>query len=255
MTIDWITVSAQIVNFLILVWLLKRFLYQPIIHAMERREKLISDRMSEAQERESEANEKAHRYQEMRDEIVRSQDELMEKARAEADRQKKQLLNEARGEVSQRRERWRHELQEEKTLFLDNLQRETVEVVQHIARKALAELASTTLEECIVQKFSDNLKSLDSNALKALTDSNDPVQITSSLELDPTLRRHLTRAVHSHIAQGIDVIYTHSSELLCGIELTRGGRRLSWNLADFSDELGSRIEEAFSPVAPLRNEE
>ena len=255
MNIDWITVSAQIVNFLILVWLLKRFLYQPIIHAMERREQLISDRLGEAQVRESEADEKAHRYEEMRDEMLRSQDELLEKARAEADRQKKQLLNEVRAEVSERRERWQHELQEEKAEFLNTLQRETVDVVQHIARKALAELASTTLEEAIVQKFVDHLQSLDSNALKALCASNESVHITSSLELDPALRDRLTRAVHAHIAQGIDVNYTHSPDLLCGMELTRGGRRLSWNLADFSDELGTRIEEAFSPVAPLRVEE
>ena len=36
---DWFTVIAQIINFLILVALLKRFLYGPIIRAMERRER------------------------------------------------------------------------------------------------------------------------------------------------------------------------------------------------------------------------
>ncbi len=49
MAIDWITVSAQIVNFLILVWLLKHFLYQPIIRAMDRREQRVSERLNEAQ--------------------------------------------------------------------------------------------------------------------------------------------------------------------------------------------------------------
>ena len=42
MPIDWFTVVAQAINFLILVWLLKRFLYKPILHAIDEREKGIA---------------------------------------------------------------------------------------------------------------------------------------------------------------------------------------------------------------------
>ena len=42
MLIDWFTVGAQVVNFLILVWLLKRFLYRPILDAIDAREKRIA---------------------------------------------------------------------------------------------------------------------------------------------------------------------------------------------------------------------
>ena len=48
MQIDWLTVAAQIVNFLVLVWLLQRFLYRPITEAMARREERIESRLSEA---------------------------------------------------------------------------------------------------------------------------------------------------------------------------------------------------------------
>ncbi|MCW8957755.1 MAG: hypothetical protein OQL05_04350 [Gammaproteobacteria bacterium] len=255
MAIDWITVSAQIVNFLILVWLLKRFLYQPIIRAMERREQRIGQRLNEAQERESQAEEKAHHYQEMRDEMVRREEEFLTKARAEAEEKKKQLLDEARGEVIERRDRWQQEIQQEKAEFLENLQRETVVIVQSIARNALEELADTSLEERIVHIFLNHLKSLDKEASKALSDSDEPVLITTSGELEPTLRGRLTRAVHEQIAEEIAVNYVHSPELICGVELSHGGRRLSWNLADFSDELNTRIEEAFSPTKPAKDEE
>ena len=42
MLIDWFTVGAQALNFLILVWLMKRFLYKPILHAIDAREKRIA---------------------------------------------------------------------------------------------------------------------------------------------------------------------------------------------------------------------
>ena len=49
MSVNWFTVAAQVVNFLILVWLLHRFLYGPIIAAMDRRERRIAERLQDAQ--------------------------------------------------------------------------------------------------------------------------------------------------------------------------------------------------------------
>ena len=48
MLIDWFTVGAQVLNFLILVWLLKRFLYKPILNAIDAREKRIAAELADA---------------------------------------------------------------------------------------------------------------------------------------------------------------------------------------------------------------
>jgi F-type H+-transporting ATPase subunit b len=55
MLIDWFTVSAQVVNFLILVWLLKRFLYRPILNAIDAREKRIATELADADAKRAEA--------------------------------------------------------------------------------------------------------------------------------------------------------------------------------------------------------
>ena len=55
MQIDWFTVVAQIVNFLILAGLLAKLLYRPIVSAMQEREERIAARMQAAQEREQAA--------------------------------------------------------------------------------------------------------------------------------------------------------------------------------------------------------
>ena len=255
MEIDWITVSAQIVNFLILVGLLKHFLYKPVINAMERREQRITERLKEAQERETQADERAHHYQEKSEEMERLRDEILGQAREEAERQKKHMLDEARTEVAETREHWQRQVNLEKEEFIGNLRRQSVEVIQAIARKALAELADIELEERLVQIFLERLKSLDKDARKALSQTGEPMRIISAFELDSTMRGRLTRAVHEHIADGIEVDYMQSPDLLCGIELTSGGRRLSWNLENFTEELTNRIEEAFTPTEPTRDEE
>ena len=48
MNINWFTVIAQVINFLILVWLLKKFLYKPILNAIDEREKKIADKIKDA---------------------------------------------------------------------------------------------------------------------------------------------------------------------------------------------------------------
>ena len=48
MLIDWFTVAAQALNFLVLVWLLKRFLYQPVLDAISTREQRIAKQLADA---------------------------------------------------------------------------------------------------------------------------------------------------------------------------------------------------------------
>ena len=59
MLIDWFTVGAQAVNFIILVWLLKRYLYKPILNAVDAREKRIAAELADADAKKTEAKRSA----------------------------------------------------------------------------------------------------------------------------------------------------------------------------------------------------
>ena len=48
MLFDWFTFGAQTLNFLVLVWLMKRFLYKPILNAIDAREKRIALALADA---------------------------------------------------------------------------------------------------------------------------------------------------------------------------------------------------------------
>jgi len=248
MQIDWITVSAQIVNFLLLIWLLKRFLYAPVMRAMERREQRIAERLNEAREREETADQVAEEHHRKSDQLERERDEILAEARYVAETQKKEMLDEARASVAEARMSWQRQAHQEKQEFLDNLSRQASEIIQAIARKALSDLADAELEEQIVHTFIERLQGLAKSTRRAMAETTDGVRIASTFELDSAVRGRLTRAVHECIADGLDVSYQQAPELLCGIEITSGGRRLSWNLAHYLDELSARIEETLSPA-------
>lgn len=255
MQVDWITVSAQIINFLILVWLLKRFLYQPVIRAMERREQRINERLEDAQTSRQAAEQQAAEYRSKREELQRRREQFLAEAREQAEQDKKQLLVQAREEVKATREQWQRQVEREQAEFLEKLRGKAAESIQAIARKTLGDLADSTLQEQIIQVFVIRLKSLDAEARKALAKTTEPLCISSAFELDSTVRGRLTRAVHEYLGADLQVNYAVSGELLCGIRLDSEQQRLSWNLADYMDELTARVDEAFSPRQPRQAED
>ena len=89
MLIDWFTVTAQIVNFLILVYLLKRFLYQPIVRHMNEREEKIANRLQQASDKRAEAQRQIDEFQHKQEEIEQQSAQKLEKAEEEAQKRLK----------------------------------------------------------------------------------------------------------------------------------------------------------------------
>lgn len=246
MEIDWITVSAQIINFLILVWLLKRFLYQPVIQAMDRREQRIQENVNQAVLREQQADEKIQEYAARTAELAQQRDSLLAQAKVDAETHKQQLIDEARQDVNAKRDNWQRQVDMEQAEFMTNLQLRAGQTIQTIARKVLMDLANQELNGQIARIFLDRLKSLDPKIRDALVNSGRPLRINSTFLLEPELQITLSRAIHAQLAETLELEYHQSPELLCGIELLCGDYRLGWNLAGYMDDLETRISSMLS---------
>jgi F-type H+-transporting ATPase subunit b len=96
MLIDWFTVGAQALNFLILVWLMKRFLYKPILHAIDAREKRIAAELADADARKAEAQKERDEFQHKNEEFDQQRAALLSQSDEEAQAQRERLLDEAR---------------------------------------------------------------------------------------------------------------------------------------------------------------
>src|SRR5271154_4080925 len=96
MLIDWFTIAAQALNFLILVWLMKRFLYKPILNAIDKREKLIAKELADADAKKAEAQKERDEFQHKNEEFDQQRAALLTKATGEANAERQRLLDEAR---------------------------------------------------------------------------------------------------------------------------------------------------------------
>jgi F-type H+-transporting ATPase subunit gamma len=147
MQIDWLTVAAQIVNFLVLVWLLRRFLYGPITAAMNRREQRIAAKLAEADQRRAEAETAAETYREAERDLERRTDRLLADARKMAETERHDLERTARREVQELRQAWERKLDDEKTVFLGDVRRQLLDHAFALARHTIDDLADRRLEE------------------------------------------------------------------------------------------------------------
>jgi F-type H+-transporting ATPase subunit b len=248
MSIDWITVAAQIVNFLILVALLKRFLYAPILGAMDRREAAIAARLEEARQKLVGAEEQARTYRERSAELDRRRDELLDAARAEAEALRRSLEDEVRQDVEQRRRKWLDALRSERESVRADVRRLAARQFDLLARRALADLADRSLEAQMAEVFVARLQQLDEDTRRALAESVGAAPgrlvIDSTLELSAAARKRITQACHEIVGDGVEIDYRTTSSLTCGIALEAGGYRVAWSLDGYLDGLEERWAEA-----------
>jgi F-type H+-transporting ATPase subunit b len=244
MQIDWLTVVAQVVNFLLLVWLLKRFLYAPVVRVMAEREERVAQRLEEAAQREAQAQSAREEYRSRQADLERDREEMLKAARDEARAQRQAMLEEAREEVAAQRARWRDELTREREDFLKALRRQVAESAVTVARRALAGLADARLEAQAVRAFLRELDDLNEEDRAALASGHGPVEVRTAFELDDALRSQLAGALSSIVAERRPLHFRHDPDLLQGVELTSDGRRLSWSFRTFLEDVGGELDAA-----------
>lgn len=260
MQIDWLTVTAQIVNFLVLVWLLQHFLYGPITRAMERREQRIADRLAEAEKKREAAEQEARSFREKQAELERSREELMEEARAAAAEERRSLEQVARDEVEARKQGWLEQLSAERRGFEEDLRRRTADAFYVLARRALGDLADAELEGRIASAFTRQLSELDDETAdklkKGAESAEGGVTIQSRFPLDSEPKQRLTRAVHERFGDAVDVTYNEVDDLDCGIVLQAGSQQLAWSIEHYLDALERKVDDELARVtADLREDD
>ncbi len=248
MLINWFTVTAQVINFLVLVYLLKRFLYGPIIKAMDEREKRIALRLDEGQRKKNEAEREVERYLKKNRDLDNRREALLSEIKGEADTHRKELMNEARNQVDAVRDKWYEAIEREKEAFLQDLRQRAGRQTCAIARQALKDLANIDLEHHIVLVFIERLRNLDKEELEAIKESfqksGGRVNLRSAFEIPQEMIRQIAEALQNHGADPVDLQLKVSSDVICGIELKVHGRKIAWSLEDYLETLEEALVEA-----------
>jgi F-type H+-transporting ATPase subunit b len=247
MLIDWFTVAAQVVNFLILVWLLKRFLYHPILAALDAREKKIAKLLADADAKNAEAIKEQEDYQRKNDEFEQQRTTLLKQATAEAKAEKLRLQDEARQAAEVLLAKRQETLRIDAHNLNQALSRRARQEVFAIARKTLHDLAASELEERITAVFILRLHDLGEQAKKPLLDalknSAAPALLRSAFDLSEAQRSALQNALNVTFAAEIKLRFETAPDLISGIEFSTNGQKVTWNIEDYLASVGKGVDE------------
>ncbi len=248
MLIDWFTTLAQIANFLILVFLLKHFLYGPIIRAMDKREEKIAKRLDDAESAKEEAKEQKKSFEEKSEELEEQKESLLEKAKEKAEDIRREKLKEAERSIEEKQRTWQRELDRQQQTFLDEVSRRSARQVFLIAGKALEDLAGQNLQNQMIDIFLDKLKTLQTPDTKQLRKELDKqkepsVTIVGAFAIESSDRGRLTRALRELLGKSLAVEYERDEGLVAGLRLDCGNSVVGWNLDSYLQDMRKELSE------------
>jgi F-type H+-transporting ATPase subunit b len=247
MLIDWFTVAAQIVNFLILVWLLKRFLYRPILDAIDAREKRIARELADADVKKAEAQKERDEFRHKNEEFERQRAALLSQATTEAKAERQRLLDAARLAADTLSAKRQETLTSDAHNLNQSISRRAQQEVFAIARKALSDLATADLEERMCEVFIRRLREMDPRAKAGLAESlrtaTAPALVRSAFALPAEQRTAIQNALNQSFSAQIRVRFETVPDLISGIELATDGQKLAWTIADYLVSLEKGVSE------------
>ncbi|MDJ0737783.1 MAG: F0F1 ATP synthase subunit B [Nostocaceae cyanobacterium] len=251
MEIDLFTFIAQIVNFLILVVLLLRFLYRPIVQAMDRREETIRDRLLEADAKRQTAQQEAERYQQMQQELKQRQQQMLAEVKAEVEKERAVLMQQIREEVEATRSVWQTTISRQQDAFLRELRYRATLQIKTVIRRVLRDIADVNLEKQIIETFITRIQNLSADERQQLSTAiasqnhNSGVAIYSAFEIPPDSRQKIIQVLRDHLLKDVELQFETTPHLICGIELRATGQKLAWSLENYLDTFEENLSTVF----------
>jgi len=250
MPFDWFTIVAQIINFSVLLWLLRRFLYQPILNGLDAREMRLEKILEEANSKNADAEQRQNSCQHKEAKLEQQRTSILEKAKTEAKEQRIKLVACAQKDADEILRKRLDALQS----VLRNLQQEilsqNIEEVYATAAKILDDLAGIELEQAIVDKFLRQFNALQSEEYETLLEAikgTNIVVVRSAFVLSDKYKSNIERTLNDLLSKqnpsSITLNFICVPTLMAGLELNVGGWKLAWSIHDHLKKLQDRVNE------------
>jgi F-type H+-transporting ATPase subunit b len=249
MHVNWFTVVAQIINFFALAWLLSRFLYKPILNAIDEREKKIVAQLEEAKAKVNLAEKEKEEFRNKNENFDREKSELFKHVVEESERKRRELLEEARINAGMMKSKLESALIETQKDSNQKIAHRIQQEVFAVSSKALKDIASIGLEEQSVNYFLDRIRNLRGEEKIHFTEalkSKNPVIVRSAFDLEASLRSKVEKTLEEILNTKLAFQFETLPHLICGIELVTDGFKLGWNLSSYFVSLEKSVSESIN---------
>jgi F-type H+-transporting ATPase subunit b len=256
MPFDWFTIAAQTINFLALLWLLKRYLYHPILNGLDARERRLKKILDNANNKNIQAEKRKYEFECQQQELEEKRSSIIKKATIEANQERQKLFHSAQLAADNMLTKRLRALQDELRNLQHSVLIRNIDEVYATAEKILSELASTQLQHAMFEKFLFQLKNITNEQqpvfLSALKRANYLVLVRCAFELSDRDKNQMKQALETLLGEensiGLSISFVHVPELIAGLEMSVSGWKLAWSVSHHIQRLKEQVHENIQQV-------
>ena len=223
MQIDWWTLGLQTINFLVLVWLLKHFLFRPVRRILDQRREAVAKTLAAASTSRAEAEALRQSLETSRDAIADERADILQKAHSEAEAERQAALKAAQAEAESILRQARASLQKERDQTLSDLKKDVVRLAVGIARNVLERTRPSVSAtdwlahlESVLADLPDNERERLEAAMSA--DGVRPEVVTSA-PLSAEDQAQWTSRLSAHLRCSDGISFRTDPDILGGVQL------------------------------------
>jgi F-type H+-transporting ATPase subunit b len=233
MSFSWSTFALQAINFLLLVWLLKRFLLKPVQAIVAQRKEEISHALTEAAAAREQADAARRDFAKREAGIETERERVVEKARSDLAAEHAKLLDDARAEVDKIKAAAVRQIDEERAVASREVFDHSVTIAVRLSETLLRDLKLPYPDDLFLPRVLDHIDHLSSHERAAMLGRNGGgrVVVTTAHALGPELEQKWEAALHEHLTDLKDLSFVEDERLIAGAELQFPNAilRFSWS--------------------------
>jgi len=242
--INWSTLLFQILNFAIMVFILSRVFFKPVIRILDQRSERVTQALQEAEEREQKAAEAQKEYERT---LADAQEQVLvmqQQAQEELLQTKQEVLAEARVQVQAMQETTERDLEQARRDAITEHRRELGHLTIELSGRLMRQAGGVALQEATLQEFLDRLGRLDPEEYRQATSVDEAtklhVQVVSAQALETEHRTALEARTAKLLEREIEVRYRTDPSLIAGATMRFGGIVIDGSLAGQLQTLNER---------------
>ena len=251
MGFDLVTFIAQIVNLFVLVWLLKRFLYRPILEVIEKRQQEIRNTVQAAEDMRLESQKERKKWEKEKSDYETEHQKELSQITQELEEKRKEGLEEIKSSLQRQRLKMQNDLLAEMAALHTDIGHFIATDFMHLAGVALKELSNCCPLDQALNLFLKKIKTLDKKEIKKINiiiQKQNVIFINSSETLSKNQVQEVTKTLQKTfiLSKKCKIKFGIVPELILGIEMRTGDISLDWNLKGYLDILNANLDATMS---------
>ncbi len=252
MNINWSTVFFQIINFWIIVWILKKYLFKPVLSSMDKREKMIQSKLKEAEDAKKKAEKEKQNLLNKIASLEQSKSSILAEAYKKADFEYAVLLKSFNAEMTGKRKAFEEQVVLEREFLRNSIKDLAGQTILKTLEDALKNLANTDVEKAVLNNFILKLKSKDIekiSELKKYYQKNKSLSVATSFDMDSKTKQLITHAVAEILElKTVKIEFTKHQDIICGIEIICPPLLISFGVNTYISEFKKNLDDGLAEL-------